>query len=1130
AGTLPAGLTLNSTSGVSSGTPTTSNSAGTSITITATDSLGCTGSRPLTLKICPVVALGTITTTGTVGTAYTQTTTASGGATPYTYAVTTGTLPGGLTLNASTGVISGTPNVEISSTVTITATDANGCPGTRSYTLAMSCPPITVNPASVPVGLVGSAYTSTTFSATGGTAPYQYTVVAGTLPAGLTLTTAGVLSGTPTASNGAGVSITVQARDAFNCLGTRAYTIKICPVISLNPASFVTPLVGRPYSDTVTAAGGATPYVYAIVSGSLPAGLSLNTSTGVISGAATSTTAATFTLQATDANACTGTRAYTLTPASADFGDYPPFAAAAQAISSGIYIHHGATAVATDGETAPPTAGTATADDTTGSDDENLNIPVVLTGLSPTAQPRFVIPVTLTGVSNGRIGVWIDWNGDTDVLDTNETVTLSTANLVSGANSITATLNPPAGTTTGTKYLRVRVTEGTTVPTFSGESPLRGEVEDHPVVVSDQIVMYAMNLKENSGLMAANSPVPWNYRSATCITPQNLQLFNTNNGIGTSDDQYGEGPLYPNVVVSGGSFGRCTSGWDATFNNALTTARTSLTPVARTAPFTLTFGGMDAGTAITGFTLDVTREATTSPLNAQIFLTWHDGTAFRTARTAAVSLENILSPFSPPTPVSNWQSLHFPGFTQGDPLPTGTALSSETFLCEVYFWGGSGGRLEVDNFSLLGTTVCAVNDMGDWAHATNAAGAATTTTTSIANSNLRLGASVDVEAVVTAGASANADDLTNTGSADDEDGVTVPASITQNASATVSASVFNNSGAPAYLNAWIDFNNDGVFNDTLLSSGGERLEAARAIATGASATTQNITFTVPLVSSPGAGRGVRVRLTNQAVTGPTGAVGTGEIEDYIVSITCPTITLTAPPLAAATVGTAYSQSITAAGGRAPYTYAVTTGTLPAGLSLNTSTGAITGTPANTTSQTFTITATDANACTGARSYTIAPVCPTITLTPIILLNGTVGVAYSQTLTAAGGTAPYSFTLTSGTLPAGLTLSAGGVLSGTPTAANGAGTPLTFRVTDAYGCTGTRSMTLKICPVVTLASLSTSATVGGAYSSSVAASGGVAPYVYAVTSGTLPVGLSLNTTTGAVTGTPTSTATRTFTIT
>jgi hypothetical protein len=156
-------------------------------------------------------------------------------------------------------------------------------------------------------------------------------------------------------------------------------------------------------------------------------------------------------------------------------------------------------------------------------------------------------------------------------------------------------------------------------------------------------------------------------------------------------------------------------------------------------------------------------------------------------------------------------------------------------------------------------------DFGDWAHATNPAGAATTTTTSTANANLRLGATVDVESTVTASNVAMADDTTNTGSVDDEDGVTMPASITQGGSVTIPVSVFNNSGAPAYLNAWIDFNNDGAFNDTIYTTaGGERLEAARLIVTGAASTTQNITFIVPQASSPGTNRGVRVRLTNQA--------------------------------------------------------------------------------------------------------------------------------------------------------------------------------------------------------------------------------------------------------------------------
>lgn len=93
------------------------------------------------------------------------------------------------------------------------------------------------------------------------------------------------------------------------------------------------------------------------------------------------------------------------------------------------------------------------------------------------------------------------------------------------------------------------------------------------------------------------------------------------------------------------------------------------------------------------------------------------------------------------------------------------------------------------------------------------------------------------------------------------------------------------------------------------------------------------------------------------------------------------------------------------------------------------------------------------------AYEYAPPCSTISLSPTTLPNGLVGVAYSQTITASGGTAPYTFTVTSGSLPSGLTLSTGGVLSGTPTA-NGT---FNFTVTaaDAIGCTGNYSYTLTI---------------------------------------------------------------------
>ncbi|MBI3195054.1 MAG: HYR domain-containing protein, partial [Ignavibacteriae bacterium] len=133
AGTLPTGFTLSS-SGVVSGT--TSQVGNFSITVTATDNNGCTGSQSYQFSIaCPTITLAPASLTGgTLNSSYNETITASGGLSPYTFAVTTGTLPAGLTLSSG-GILSGTPTQSGSFPLTITATDANGCTGTKNDTL-----------------------------------------------------------------------------------------------------------------------------------------------------------------------------------------------------------------------------------------------------------------------------------------------------------------------------------------------------------------------------------------------------------------------------------------------------------------------------------------------------------------------------------------------------------------------------------------------------------------------------------------------------------------------------------------------------------------------------------------------------------------------------------------------------------------------------------------------------------------------------------------------------------------------------------------------------------------------------------------------------------------------------------
>jgi hypothetical protein len=95
--------------------------------------------------------------------------------------------------------------------------------------------------------------------------------------------------------------------------------------------------------------------------------------------------------------------------------------------------------------------------------------------------------------------------------------------------------------------------------------------------------------------------------------------------------------------------------------------------------------------------------------------------------------------------------------------------------------------------------------------------------------------------------------------------------------------------------------------------------------------------------------------------------------------------------------------------------------------------------------------------------TVAAGCPVITLSPATLPAGTVGVAYNQTLTGSGGTAPYIFTVTGGTLPPGLTLSPAGVLAGTPT--SGGTFSFVIRATDAAGCFAESSFSTSIATAV-----------------------------------------------------------------
>ncbi len=178
-----------------------------------------------------------------------------------------------------------------------------------------------------------------------------------------------------------------------------------------------------------------------------------------------------------------------------------------------------------------------------------------------------------------------------------------------------------------------------------------------------------------------------------------------------------------------------------------------------------------------------------------------------------------------------------------------------------------------------------------------------------------------------------------------------------------------------------------------------------------------------------------------------------------------------------------------------------------------------------------VTVTTGAGTSGSRTFTINGSSP-LTITTASLANGTVGVAYSAGLSATGGTSPYTWAITVGALPSGLNLAPNtGAISGTPAVAAAGTTNFTVQVTDANLQTATKALSITVNsnqPSVTTVSLP-NGQVGTAYNSSVAASGGVTPYTWAVISGALPDSLSLNTNTGAIAGTPSLAGTFNFTV-
>jgi hypothetical protein len=303
AGTLPPGLTVEPSTALVSGTPTQAGVFKFYLQVSDLPQSWCTDNKQSqwqfqikVLQGLQIVQRQSTLTPGQVGQAYNMQFTASG-ATPTSWSVSSGSLPAGLTLNSSNGLLSGTPTATGDFTFKISASD-----GTQSdaQTYAMSV----VEPLKITAPAAAPAEVNQPFNlaltASGGKQAYAWSLANGsTLPAGLTLDTAtGTISGTPTTAGASAATVTLT--DSLGLTSTVNLNFAVVQQVTVVKSPLRTAKVGRKYRARLLSQGGVPPKRWAVIRGRLPKGIRLNAATGALTGTPTAAGKKRFTIRVTD--------------------------------------------------------------------------------------------------------------------------------------------------------------------------------------------------------------------------------------------------------------------------------------------------------------------------------------------------------------------------------------------------------------------------------------------------------------------------------------------------------------------------------------------------------------------------------------------------------------------------------------------------------------------------------------------------------------------------------------------------------------------------------------------------------------------------------------------------------------
>ncbi len=1095
---------------------------------------------------CPTVILSPSTlTNGTAGTPYSQTITASGGLAPYGYTVTAGALPAGVTLTGA-GLLSGTPTFGGVYNFSVTATDANFCTGVQAYTWTVTgCPQITLAPATLPNDTIGIAY-SQSVTASGGTGPYTYAISAGALPPGITLSAGGALSGAPTLTGS--YSFTVRATDANLCQGTRAYSVQIfCPSITLAPATLPSDTVGKAYSQPVTSSGGTPSYTYSVSAGAIPTGLTLS-SGGLLSGTLTTVGVYSFTILSTDGIACTGSRAYSVTVYAVfvpntislavqgtavieNFDGMANSGATSSTLPTGWFLNEvGTNANTTYGiDNGTNTAGNTYSYGATSASDRAFGMLQSGTLATPTIGASVTNNTGATITSLGIAYVGEEWRlGTRNRFDSLQfKMSLDATSLTTGTWTPYYSLDYATTDTSGAAGARDGNVKRTTVSsTISGLSIANGATfwirwSDFSATGSDDgLAVDSFAITANPGFGAPTNPTASGASSPSSVVVGNTSLLTvtvtpgtnpTSTGITVTTNLSTVGGSSAQTFYNDGTHGDVTNGdnlW--TFRDTVTLATS---PGLKSLAVSVQDAQLRSASASIGLTVVACPTITILPAslpNAGL------GVAYNQTVTASGGTIPYVFTLQTPGTLPSGLALAAGGGITGTPTAIGTSNftvvvtdSNGCTATKAYSIQVTCPAISMLPASLLGATISTPYNQTVTASGGTSPYAYALQTPNTLPTGLSLSSGGAITGTPTATGTSN---------------FTVVATDAHGCTGTKAYSIQVSCPSISILPASLPAGTINIFyNQTVTPSGGKApysctLQTPGTLPVGLSLSSAGIISGTPTATG----------LSNFTVV-VADSNGCPATKGYSIQVSCPVINVLPASLPAAAIGTPYNQTVTASGGTSPYGYALQTpNTLPVGLSLS-ALGVITGTPTTPGNSNFTVVVTDSSGCTAAKPYAIQSSCPTITLSPAVLAGGTAGVIYSHSVTASGGTAPYTFTPHSGAMPPGLTLATSGSITGTPTASGVF--PVTIQAADANGCQDSLAYTLNIgCTSITLSPASLpAATVGTAYAQAVSATGGTGSYAYSVTLGSLPASVTLSGA-GLLSGTPSAAFAASFTVT